>query len=506
MSFLKIFPQMMITMGIEMKTVVQEGVVNQVTLCSKLIILVFLFYFLYCVTTFVDLIKICYVVPGTCSVDTAGQEFVLMFMENNSPDRDAELYITTSNPNGTFVTVTSPGWTNPSIDERINVTSQRQSKVVINRNLITVGTGISRKAIKISSSAEISVTAFHRQGSNCDGFVVYPINALGTAYMAVSVSLNAQIGIVSPEDSITVELTFPSITSVSINIEGTQYGPGSTFRTVLNQYQTLQIQDNSGSDLTGTLVRSNRPIAMFSGNSYTYIGNTAFVDHLVEQLPPVSTWGTDFIVVPTPNTDTGGNIKVVASQANTNVQIFRSTVVQRILFSAGDSFAVQFTNAEFTWITATKPVLVVQLSRSGGSVPSEPAMTVIPPKSQYLTSYTASVPPLETGLFQNHIFLISTFNQVPGIIYDGTPVGSGKWVAVASATDGTAVRRLSVTPGLHTITNNAPLGVYQYGYVDTGCSYLYPTGQCLDAINSVVSYRFPTFPKFVKQACHLKTI
>ena len=52
-----------------------------------------------------------------------------MFMENNTPDRDVELFITTSDPSGAFVTITAPGWTNPSVDERIRVSFQQLSRV-----------------------------------------------------------------------------------------------------------------------------------------------------------------------------------------------------------------------------------------------------------------------------------------------------------------------------------------------------------------------------------------
>ena len=410
-------------------------------------------------------------------------------MENNIPDRDVELFITTGDSNGAQVTIASPGWTNPSVDERISVSFQQLSRVVINKNLIAVGNELSTKGIKVTSSAGISVTAFHRQGSSCDGFAAFPVNALGNTYMAVTAPFNAQIGIVSPGNNIAVEVTFPNVASLSIYIEGTEYGPGSTFRTVLNSYETLQIQDTSGVDLTGTLVRSSQPIALFSGNSYTYLGSSSFMDHTVEQLPPVSTWGSDFIVVPTSNTDTGGNIKIVAAEANTNIQIFITPIIQRSLYNAGDNFEFQFERNEYVRITSTRPILVVQLSRSGGSYPSEPAMTVIPPRNQYLSSYSVSVPPVRTGLFQNYLFLIATLNQIPSIFFDGRPVGSADWVPVTSTTDGTTVRRLTVTSGSHSIrnVNKGLVGAYQYGFVDTGCSYLYSTGQCLDTINSVVS-------------------
>ncbi len=425
-------------------------------------------------------------------MNTVGQDFVLMFMQNGSPDRDVEIFVTTSVPSGAYVTVTTPATTNPTVDQRVNAPAQQLTRIIISRNIIAVGSERSNKGIRISSSAEITVTAFNRQDSNCDGFRVFPTRALGTAYIAVTAPLNPQIGIVSPGDNIAVEITFPSSATISVNLEGTQYRAGSTFSTTLNECETLQIQDSSGgaADLTGTLITSSEPVAVFSGNSITYIGTqNQILDHTMEQLPPVSTWGTDFIFFPTPNTDLGGVIKIVASQPSTTVQVYTSTVLQRSLVRPGDFIEVEFKRDEYSRVSSQNPVLVVHFSLSGGSVPSEPAMTVIPPREQYLPSYQLAVPNVQTGLFQNYLFLTTRFTEVPNLLIDNVRVDATAWIPVASTSDGTAVKRVSVPSGFHSVrsSNNALVGVYQYGYVDSGCAYEYSAGQCLDVINSVVS-------------------
>ena len=68
-----------------------------------------------------------------------------------------------------------------------------------------------------------------------------------------------------------------------------------------------------------------------------------------------------------------------------------------------------------------------QFSVSGSSLPSEPAMVVIPPREQYLTSYTLNIPPPSTGLFQNNLFVITRATEIMNIYLNESPIGSNNW-------------------------------------------------------------------------------
>lgn len=60
-------------------------------------------------------------------------------------------------------------------------------------------------------------------------------------------------------------------------------------------YEAFELQSEKY-DLTGTRVYSSKPIAVFSGNKQTYVGGIASKpDHLVTQLVPVSSWGTEVL-------------------------------------------------------------------------------------------------------------------------------------------------------------------------------------------------------------------
>ena len=88
----------------------------------------------------------------------------------------------------------------------------------------------------------------------------------------------------------------------------------------LNQYEAMQILDQS--DLTGTIITSSQPVAVFSGNKNTYVGsNSNNIDMLVEQMIPAKAWGYTFALVPAPGNNVGEEIKVVAREPNTIIQV-----------------------------------------------------------------------------------------------------------------------------------------------------------------------------------------
>ena len=65
---------------------------------------------------------------------------------------------------------------------------------------------------------------------------------------------------------------------------------------MLSLFPCQQIQ--SSDDLTGVRILSSRPVAVFSGTMWTSVGVEFMGDHMVEQLPPVVSWGAEFYTMP----------------------------------------------------------------------------------------------------------------------------------------------------------------------------------------------------------------
>ncbi len=75
----------------------------------------------------------------------------------------------------------------------------------------------------------------------------------------------------------------------------------------LNEAQTLLITSNQ--DLTGIRVSADKKLALFSGNRRA-IGRQGSVQ-AVEQLPPGTSWGTEYYSPETPSAGNGSIIRVV---------------------------------------------------------------------------------------------------------------------------------------------------------------------------------------------------
>ena len=56
---------------------------------------------------------------------------------------------------------------------------------------------------------------------------------------------------------------------LQVLFEGVRYRQQQTLTVTLDAYQTLQIQELNGRDLSGTLVVADRNVAVFSGNLNT---------------------------------------------------------------------------------------------------------------------------------------------------------------------------------------------------------------------------------------------
>ena len=70
---------------------------------------------------------------------------------------------------------------------------------------------------------------------------------------------------------------------------------GTTASIMLHEAETLLVANTS--DLTGTVVLSTKPIALFSGHGCANVpALVTACDHLVEQIPPVSTWGSSLLL------------------------------------------------------------------------------------------------------------------------------------------------------------------------------------------------------------------
>ena len=148
---------------------------------------------------------------------------------------------------------------------------------------------------------------------------------------------------------------------------------------VLDDGDVLHIRsDGDGADLSGSEIRADRPIAVFSGNVTTTYGATAAginsPDMTIEQMPPIRAWSTTYVAAALPpQADTcdpllgtaGASIwRIVAAEDGTRVDFTGPSGVvglpaSTIMLDAGAVWPMVVSGGSFT-VKANKPVLATQ--------------------------------------------------------------------------------------------------------------------------------------------------
>jgi hypothetical protein len=387
-----------------------------------------------------------------------------------------------------------------------------------------------------------------------DASLLLPSHILGTSHVAVSVqhksigssstAMGGHLTIVGTAAGTTVTVKSSAVTRASLNgpsIPAMAKGESRTF--ALDRYDVLQLAtDNAGStscsgsgsnrkcrhdnDLTGTVVTSSAPVAVFGGAACSFqpYDKTA-CDHLEEQIFPFNTWGKNFVAVRTaPLRLTDGTFasaanaaadsyKVVAScpasqcPNGTVLQVSGGTVTDVTLAGTGTGCVagtslgnaaapcrlmggtfVEFSSKDSLSISADQPVAVAQFfagqnATGGTTAPAQgdPSMVLLPPVEQWRTNYRVLAAP---GIKDNYLGLVMDGAKVQEVRVDGVPVsgftqvGAGPFKVVNAA----------VSVGPHTV-EVIPLpgqaasgaGVTVYGF-DAYVSYGYTGGLDLKSI------------------------
>ena len=405
------------------------------------------------------------------------------------------IFMTTSDPSGAIVMIESEqGISMDSVSPELSqIRSLEQYKVQ---------SGTDRnKGIKIKAEQfkQISVVAINEELHSIDGFTALPCSHLPsvTSYEYYAVSVPASTVSETTADSAFLIVACSNDTRVSITPSQDIMHPmfpnqsvraGTTFTVSLQERQTLYVQDRD--DLTGSKVTSQNPISFFSGHECGNVpANVAECDHLVEQIPPTVTWGTQFIVAPTAYREADDVIKVISSEDDTSetitcintdseIEIFNGTLAQ-----AGTFTTYSLSHNTYCFIETDKPVLMVQFTAGGGADgadSADPFMVIIPAVRQYLDVTTFSTITSRSFDFNNFINIFvpagpNTFNPLNILIDEGDPIETEGWISIPCPNDinytCAYAAQAHIDEGVHTIWNSdgGPVGITVYGldYLET---------------------------------------
>lgn len=277
------------------------------------------------------------------------------------------------------------------IDKDVFIPSSQQ--IVLPQELELQSFRKEEKSILIETSSDVFVIS-HDDGADSVGSTTHiPLHKLSTKYVVVSTepvsSWNSQLAVSAIEDNTTVSITFKMKQSLSLFIGGEVFNNGDVFNISLNRFQTYQIEHVT--DLTGTLVESSTPIAVFSGNNCNKLENIGACDHLIEQLPPTDS--VDNIYIVPPNMDDRDTVIRITAIESTNITYMIGRLTQTRFLYQFDSFDTKIASNQVCFIKSESPILVTAFGLGSNTPPlGDPSMTIVPGINQYLDYYKIVVP------------------------------------------------------------------------------------------------------------------
>lgn len=395
------------------------------------------------------------------------------------------------------------------------------------------GTILEPIAYRVRSSVPVVAYQFNPLANELvysnDASMLVPAPLTDTSYIVLGTPQEGDLG----RSSVTVVAVLPGTTVVSVTStfvtsaskEGdvAPLAPGDTGVFELEQYDVLNLSSGAaGADPTGTVVFSDKRVAVFGGSdcaSIPYIGacvkdgdgaakvcawdgetpcespndcqkagfDVCCCDHLEHQLLPVSLWGTHYVAAKAwPRGDEEDVWRVVAAENGTQVFTTPSqgppVVLQRGEFfelSSRDDFEIRSTDPQ-------KPIGVGHYlagqqappQKPQGSPPAvaagtgDPAFSIGIPVELWREDFVFFVP---EEYAHNYVTVVTA----PGaeVSLDGNLLSPDDFEPIAPG-DHAAARFELPTTGAHVLVSSEPAFVEVYGF-DQYVSYAYPAGMKL---------------------------
>ena len=401
-------------------------------------------------------------------MENAANEFIIGFslnLEVRSPP-SLLLFVTTPETNPVTFMVTANGFNftgtafnNSSTEVSIPSTFQVRSSSERNKGIYVKAEGESKIVVYGLSYEIYSSDAF--LALPCSNLAVEEYEYYAMTYPDRRPEYTSDVLIVGCEDNTLVTMPSNTIT--------------------LNRLETYLIQS---SDSTGMRVTSTKPVSFFSNQESTNIPTSICCwDHLTEQIPPTSTWGTSFYAASLLGRNSGELFRIIAAENSTTVRVNCTTFSQVQVYNlsvAGNWQEFRIHPLSFCSIKSSAPILVTQFALGYDlDQVGDPFMMIIPPVEQYSNNYVFKAP---SNFSTNYVTIyVATKYYQPNRIFvdDSSQVGSS-WTSVYCSNSLLCgyITRVSLTAGDHRLYHEDPharIGVSAYGFNITN-SYGYPGG------------------------------
>ncbi|XP_033758958.1 IgGFc-binding protein-like [Pecten maximus] len=391
-----------------------------------------------------------------------GTEFFLMFMRNLNYDYSRITLSTTvtfSAPEAQIQVITS-------LNSTSKLVSGPANRFDIDANFTMRHTGKTNKGIIVTSNIPISVTASNF--FNCcvaEDYLALPIESLGVSYIVGTFrstsTFGGQFAVGAPYDNTVVNIT---LSSPEVYVPSKYHREGDTITVVLDKLDTFLLDPDyyTLKDLTGTRIVSDKPIAVVSGHRCS--AGHDYCNHLVEYLPPVSKWGSKFLVPPL-RSARASYIRIVTSENNTNINVTAKLYTKH--YSISNFTDIVTLPYKPYVVSSDKPILVLLFP-----IRESIGMTIVPSIDQFSHGPVLIAPPVRASDFENFIVVTIRHNDQSELMLQsvsGTDlpiVGYQKFTDV----DGEEYSFISVTCNdnqtcsISDTDNNVTFSVIAYGF------------------------------------------
>jgi hypothetical protein len=371
------------------------------------------------------------------------------------------------------------------------------------------GTCVSSRAYRISSSSPIIAYQFNTFANSYsnDASLLLPTSALGRSYRIIGWGAGHPVPINFPGIGLMIDRSYVTIVGTQ---PGTQVRVKPSWRIkgnppiaatpkdgdiqiTIGPYDVVNLETDDGTfqddpktmaDLSGTVVQASAPVAVFSGVESTGApggvvdiplpgngGDSCCLDHLEEQVMPMESVGTHYVVTRSPVRSTGGYKEPDVLRF---VGVAETAQVTTSLPPPFASFTIQPGEVKTTWtqddvvVTSDKPVMIGQILVSQGYVDGaslgDPALTIMPPVEQYQSEYIILTP---GSWSQSWIVIAAETGSNPTLDGGDTNACINQFVGTVEGKNYES-RRCQVSAGVHKLKGDKPFGIIAYGYGSAG--------------------------------------
>ncbi|MCQ2324764.1 MAG: hypothetical protein MJZ58_01045 [Paludibacteraceae bacterium] len=326
---------------------------------------------------------------------------------------------------------------------------------------------IANRGLYISADHQIGCY-YQITHANGEAYTLKGENALGVEFVIMSQnkfanqveysgykSHNNSIQIVASEDDTQVTIT-PS--QPIFQDDGTTSSNPITVTLQRGQTYAVKAASNTAAaHLIGTVVTANKPIAVTTSDDSVIAGNGQ--DAVGDQLVPTDFAGTDYTVIPLPNS-AYESLYIIALNDNTSATLISATDTTTITLNRLEPYAANIKSA--TYVHADKPIQVFQfinrLGESGGTILPQMLCT----GSRQVTY--KRIPNSDLAMMniltktENINYFYINGNEVDPALFSPVPGTDEQWSYVS----------LNVTskPAAMPLELEAKKGVFQLGVVD----------------------------------------